>query len=669
MVTSGLAAKWEGVQGVENPLLGLKEHYKVTMNSQTLSPGATACPAGGKEVVLLSAERRSLGLGNLFSPIKESIMSRRLGMWLMAIVAVCILLPGNGYSKGKSPVLPSEYPAGWGVIFDPSFNPGVPPAAFSETELGPDDSIPGMLPLGCKIVWQKDVAVTLRDGTVLYTDIFLPKDSPTDLPAIIAWSPYGKSVPTGTPTSVPPAWFSGWAKGEGPDAAFWCCKGYAVVNPDARGAFNSEGDIHFWGMVDAADGYDVVEWVASQDWSNGKVGLHGTSWLSIAQWFIAATQPPHLAAIAPWNGLSDAYRNDILQGGIPDIFFNSMVATHLTGQNFTEQPWAMVEADPFRTPYSDDKAAKLENITVPAYVVVDGATTLHRFGALEGFRRISSEKKWLRINNTNEWYDQYDPENQQDLLRFFDRYLKGIRNGWEATPKARVAVLDPGGVDQINVPFSKWPLVETHYRKFYLDAANGTLSQHPSTKAASVSYDALTGQATFTIKFEEETEVIGYLSLRLWVEADGADDMDLFVLVEKLDADGTPLLPGADVSRQYFPLPPPGAPGRLRVSRRELDNKLSTQFMPVLSLRSQQLLTPGQIVPVDIAIYPEAVLWQAGQQLSLTVAGHIIKTEPPVPTINAGNHIIHTGLKHQSYLQLPVIPPEKHPKPHGHDRD
>jgi hypothetical protein len=585
---------------------------------------------------------------------------KKLFVCFLAIIAVCIFLSGNGYSKEKNSILPSAYPPEWEVIFNPSFVPpgGIPPAAFSETELGPADSIPGLLPLGCEIIWQKDVAVPLRDGTVLYTDIFLPKNTPTDLPAIIAWSPYGKSVPTEPPSSVPPEWFSGWAKGEGPDAAFWCCNGYAVVNPDARGAYNSGGDIHFWGMVDAADGYDVIEWVAQQGWSNGKVGLHGTSWLAIAQWFIAATQPPHLAAIAPWNGLSDLYRFDIIQGGIPDIFFNQMVAGHLTGYNSTEQPWAMVLANPYRSPYSDDKAAKLEDIKVPAYVTADGATVLHRFGTLEGFRSISSKNKWLRINNTNEWYDQYDPENQQDLLRFFDRYLKGIRNDWETTPKVRVAVLDPGGTDQINVPFNKWPLAETHYRKFYLDASNGTLSRHPATNADRVSYDAKNGKAEFTIRFDEDTDVIGYLSLKLWVEADGANDMDLFVLVEKLDEAGNVLIP-APLSLQYFPIPPPGAPGRLRVSRRELDNKLSTQFMPVLSLRNQQLLTPGQIVPVDIAINPEAVRWHAGQQLRLTVAGYHIKGQLPVPTINEGIHIIHSGLKYKSYLQLPIIPAKK----------
>lgn len=596
--------------------------------------------------------------------------SRRLFPYLMVIVAMCILLPAYGYSKEEHHfMLPSEYPAEWGVIFGQAQTTHIYPLNPGMTILKKGTVFPPCtLPLPCDIIWDRDVPVTLRDGKIIYTDIFRPASSPTNLPAIIAWSPYGKSVPTAPQPTVPANWFSGLAKSEGPDAAFWCNNGYAVLNPDARGAYNSGGNIHYWGRVDAADGYDVVEWAARQQWSNGKVGFHGTSWLSIAQWFIAATQPPHLAAIAPWNGLSDQYRNDVLQGGIPDIFFNKLVTGGLQGYNLVEEPWAMAQKYPLMNPYWEDKAAELENITVPAYVVADGATTLHRFGALEGFRRISSEEKWLRLNNTDEWYDQYTPQNEQDLLHFFDHYLKGIENGWEQTPRVRISVLDPGGIDQVNVPYRSWPLPRTEYRKFYLDAASSTLSPHPVTKASSVSYPAVDGQAAFTIRFEEDTEVIGYLKLRLWVEADGANDMDLFVLVQKLDAQGNVLTPAPNFAPYYLPVPPRGAPGRLRVSLRALDPELSTHFMPVQSFRKYQHLSPGQIVPVDIAIYPEAVLWHAGQQLRLIVAGHIIDTNPPVPTINAGYHVIHTGLKYDSYLQLPVIPAGTH-EHHGYDRD
>jgi len=255
----------------------------------------------------------------------------------------------------------------------------------------------------------------------------------------------------------------------------------------------------------------------------------------------------------------------------------------------------MAEKYPLMNPYWEDKAAKLENITVPAYVVADGATTLHRFGALEGFRRISSPEKWLRINDTDEWHDQYTPANEQDLLRFFDHYLKGINNGWEQTPPVRVSVLDPGGIDQVNVPFTSWPLAQTEYRRFYLDAATGTLSPHPVTEESLISYDANSGQATFTIGFDEDTYVIGYLKLRLWVEADGANDMDLFVLVEKLDAQGNVLIPAPDFAPYYLPVPPPGAPGRLRVSLRKLDPMRSTYFLPVQSFLENDYLTLGRL--------------------------------------------------------------------------
>ncbi|CAA0079496.1 Putative serine esterase [Zhongshania aliphaticivorans] len=559
----------------------------------------------------------------------------------------------------ESVALPSKYPAEWGVTFrkaaslPPSLEFGRKTLKYSAGDVFP----PAALPLPCDIIHERDIPVTLRDGVVIYTDILRPADIPyKQLPAIISWSPYGKRLPTPPPKGVPPEWFSGLAKFEGADAAFWSCNGYAVVNPDARGAFNSEGAGHAFGMVEAGDGYDVIEWVANQEWSNGKVGLYGTSWLAISQWFIAALQPPHLAAIAPWNGMSDLYRDNTAPGGIPDTDFAERF--HKSGVGMQEDMVATFYRQPYMTPYMEDKAAVLENVNVPAYVGTDNTTMLHRFGAYEGFRRISSENKWLRINNKQEWYDQYNPESEQDLLRFYDRYLKGVDNGWENTPKVRLAVLDPGGDDLLSVPFSNWPLPDTEYRKYYLDASSKGLSTQPAEAAAQLSYESTGDEVSFTITFNEDTRLIGYSKLRLWVEAESAPDMDLFVLVEKLDVDGTLLDPRNDISKQYLPSPP-GLPGRLRVSLRELDPDLSTDFMPVQRFVENDYLESGEIVPVDIRLYPSAILWHAGQQLRLTVAGHHIDRFDElndIPTVNEGNHIIHTGPEHRSYLQLPIVP-------------
>ena len=200
-----------------------------------------------------------------------------------------------------------EYPESWNVEFAPSPPPRDADTAHKTVILRKGSVFPpAAQALACDIAWERNIPITLRNGTTMYADVLLPADHSGNMPAIVAWSPYGKSLPARRiMLGVSPNAVTGLMKDEGPDAGFWCLNGYAVVHPNPRGVGASEGNIHFWGGVDANDGYDAIEWTAGQDWSNGKVGLHGTSWLAMTQWFIAATNPPHLAAIAPWNGTYD----------------------------------------------------------------------------------------------------------------------------------------------------------------------------------------------------------------------------------------------------------------------------------------------------------------------------------------------------------------------------
>ena len=119
--------------------------------------------------------------------------------------------------------------------------------------------------LPCDIRWERDVAVKMRDGTTLYADIFRPGGD-VKIPAILSWSPYGKTVPQKAPPGVSPNAVSGLQKFEGADPAYWCHHGYAVINVDSRGAFYSEGDIEYWGTSGANDCYDFIEWTAIQPW-------------------------------------------------------------------------------------------------------------------------------------------------------------------------------------------------------------------------------------------------------------------------------------------------------------------------------------------------------------------------------------------------------------------
>jgi hypothetical protein len=128
----------------------------------------------------------------------------------------------------------------------------------------------------------RDIPMTTRDGVVLRADIHRPDDKEKH-PAILIRSPYNKLL-SGNSDFLPAV-----------DAAF---ADYAVVVQDTRGRFASEGD-YMPGMPEGLDGYDTVEWMASEQWCDGNVGMMGGSYLGRIQWQTAMEAPPHLKAIAP----------------------------------------------------------------------------------------------------------------------------------------------------------------------------------------------------------------------------------------------------------------------------------------------------------------------------------------------------------------------------------
>ncbi len=542
---------------------------------------------------------------------------------------------------------------------------------------------PGSRPLACDIKVSQDVGVELRDGKCIFVDILRPVGD-RRVPAIVSWSPYGKQggviVLDDIPgrAGIPRAWLSGLEMFEGPDPGYWCAHGYAVVNADARGAFSSQGDIHFWGRQDGRDGHDLIEWLGAEPWCNGKVGLSGNSWLTIAQWFIAAEQPPHLTAIAPWEGWTDFYRCDVVRGGIPDIGFNEHMLSLFSGQGRVEDVPAMVRRYPLMNAYWEDKIPRLENIRVPAYVVGSWTNLIHGSGTLAGFRQIASNDKWLRVHNSHEWTDYY--KNADDLRRFFDYCLKGVENGWRETPRVRLAVLEPGATDVVNRAETEFPLTRTRYRSLYLNAATAKLQWGSLPEEAHASYrsDVSGDRLSFTYRFPEDTELTGYFALRLWVEAPEADDMDIYVEVRKLGRFGRLGLsrnirpPNALVAwilEQLYRLGKAkfgmmffsGAKGMHRVSQRLTDPAKSTEAEPFHTFRSPQKLTAGEIVAVDIQIWPMGMKWRAGEQLQLLVAGHKLSTVEmpgvaPPDTVNKGRHVIHTVGPYDSRLIVPFVP-------------
>jgi uncharacterized protein len=540
---------------------------------------------------------------------------------------------------------------------------------------------PQFLPLPVDIVFEKDVSITLRDGVTIYVDVFRPAGT-EKVPTIVAYSPYGKGQGTspsvmgifglvGIPNSV----VSGLEKFEGPDPAFWCAQGYAVCHPDIRGVVDSEGDSVLWDRQDGRDCYDIIEWLAAQEWSNGKIGMSGTSYLAASQWFAAAEQPPHLAAINPWEGVSDVYRDLVMRGGMPDIgFAQQLQEGSFFGKGNKEDILAEAAKYPLVNELWENKIPEFDKITVPAYVVASYSNTLHTLGTFRAWRRIASADKWLRVHNSQEWPDYYDQDNQDDLLRFFDRYLKDEENGWERTPQVRYSLLDLEGGDRVLVGADRFPPSDVISTKFYLEGRSRTLALEAPADEVPLTYAvaANPNAVSFLVHFDEETALVGYPKAHLWVEARDSDDIDLFVLLQKLDKFGTPLQAftspnhsamahdvtdhGATVLRYK------GADGRLRVSMRHLDEALSTDDVPAHTFDRVEKLSPGEVVEIDVEMPPIGLAFHPGEQLRFVISSrNLLGTLMPgiVEYIgaNSGQHVIHTGGEHASYLQLPVQQP------------
>ena len=515
----------------------------------------------------------------------------------------------------------------------------------------------GNVALSCDVIWERDSKVVMRDGTALYTDIYRPVTE-EKVPVIISWSPYGKSN-----IDVPWAYqcdhLSHLQKEEGVDPALWCANGYAVAHPDARGAYMSEGNMFFWGKSEGRDIYDYIEWLAAQDWCSGAVAMAGNSYLTMSQWFGSDQKPPHLKAIAPWEGMSDVYRDQFLTGGIADLEFMTSLMAVRNGNNEMDDMVAMAKKYPLMNSYWEDKRAVLKETTIPAYIVASYTNILHTRGTFRAYREIGSREKWLRIHDTHEWVDFYKPEIQADLMKFFDRYLKGIENGWEETPRVRYAVLNPGGENETNVEADVFPPRNVEYQKFYLGGGDGTLSLEPGEKI-SVSYDGADTSAgvEFRMTFEKTTRIVGYAKAKLFVEAEQTHDMDLFVEVGKEDADGNLIIWDCTPHNSYQK-PMPGFDGRLRVSLRALDEELSTDIIPVQSFLKPEYLNNGEIVEVDIAIRPFGLKWEAGETLVFRIGNEnreaIQEGRNRGAANDSGRHIIWCGGETASYLQLPML--------------
>ncbi len=564
-----------------------------------------------------------------------------------------------------------------------------------------------------RIDW--DVPILMDDGLVLRADVFRPIQE-GKYPVILTYGPYAKGLPF--QVGFPDQWnamlrdfpeigegttgkYENW---EVVDPEKWVPDGYIVVRVDSRGAGRSPGTIDIFSPRETSDMYNCVEWAAAQSWSNGKVGLNGISYYAINQWLAASAQPPHLAAICPWEGAADAYRDWHRHGGILCTFtppwFKAQVEAvqHGVGvrgpvnpntgefvagpETLPEHELAQNRADPAKQAlvhelddqFYRERSPDWSKVTVPFLSAANwGGQGLHLRGNVEAFARAASRQKWLEIHGLEHWTHLYTNYGLGLQKRFFDHFLKGIDNGWDKEPPV---LLNIRHIDKF-VPRKEreWPLARTRWTKLNLNPAERSLSWTPVATERKVEYQAMEKGVTFrTPPFVEEMEITGPVAARLFISS-STSDADLFLTVQLFDPEGKEVA-FAGAVEPWAPI----AQGWLRASHRKLDLKLSTEYRPYHTHDEIQPLTPGQVYEVDVEIWPTCIVIPPGYYLTLTVQGRDFEREAPTGTLGywgafrgsgpfihknpwdrrteiyGGKVTLYGGGPRGSYLLLPVIP-------------
>jgi predicted acyl esterase len=569
-----------------------------------------------------------------------------------------------------------------------------------------------------RIDW--DVPVTMDDGALVRCDVFRPVQGGR-YPIILSYGPYGKGL--AFQDGYPSAWermasqhpdvtagssnkYQSW---EVVDPEKWVPHDYACVRFDSRGCGTSPGYIDHFSPRETKDLHDCIEWAAAQPWSNGKVGLNGISYYAINQWHVASLQPPHLAAICIWEGAADWYRDMTRHGGILSTFWQNWydmqvktvqcgagvhggrsrvhgglvcgpdVLSNARMEGNRCDLGGEIHEHPLDDGYHKERSPVWSKIKVPLLSAANwGGQGLHLRGNVEGFLRASSKHKWLEVHGLEHWTHFYTDYGRKLQLDFFDHFLHGKANGWDRTPRVLLQVrhLDRFVARDEN----EWPLARTRWTKLHLDAATGLLRQEKAVGTASVSFEAMGDGVTFlSAPLDAETEITGPSSLKLLVSST-TSDADLFVILRAFAPD----LKEVVFQGAIDPHTPIGQ-GWLRASHRKLDKRLSTPWRPYHIHDRRQPLKPGEVVELDIEIWPTCVVLPAGYRIGLTIRGRDYEYPGPSggrlsnfknelrgcgpflhdeardrpPAIFGGTTTLHFERNRHPRLLLPVIPPRK----------
>ena len=570
---------------------------------------------------------------------------------------------------------------------------------------------------GMQIDW--DAPIKMDDGLVLRADRFRPLGQ-GQYPVLLTYGPYGKGLPF--QEGYKTAWelmardnpdalagssnkYQNW---EVVDPEKWVPDGYVCIRIDSRGAGRSPGYLSHNNSRETKDMHLAIEWAAAQPWSNGKVGMNGISYYASNQWRVAATKPPHLAAICAWEGWSDAYRESHRHGGIACTFRKNWqemqvkTVQHGVGDRGKRHPitgdtvcgpetlsdeelfknrediWLAVLERELDGPWYRDRSADLSKVELPVLSAANwGGQGLHPRGNFEGFMNASSQQKWLEVHGGSHWAPFYTDYGVTLQKRFFNHFLKGENNGWEKQAPVQLMIRHPGEKFVLRHE-NEWPIKRTQWTPYYLSCSDLALSSSVATIDSSASYDMMGEGLTFSLPAQKESiEITGPIALKLFASSSTCD-IDFFVIVRVFDENDQEVTFHGALDPHT-----PIAQGWLRASHRKLDPVKSLPYRPYHTHDEKQELNPDQIYEFDIEVWPTCIVVPAGYRIALSIRGkdyeyageaatlsnmknpmkgcgpfvHDDETDRP-PAIFSGKVKLYSGKDYPSALLLPVIPGE-----------
>jgi predicted acyl esterase len=538
--------------------------------------------------------------------------------------------------------------------------------------------------LPANIVVERDVMIPTTQGSRLAANVFRPA-SGGPWPVIMCCTTYGKDLHPLDYTLAgrgPANRSIGLDMGsmriseatpfEAADPGYWVPHGFVVIHVDALGSGNSEGEPAL-GLGDVVVGAfcDAIGWAADQEWSNGKVGLNGVSYLAAVQWRIAACRPRGLAAIVPWEGFTDVLADVVSHGGIPETAFfpwwmsgEKSASPADDGGPFFACEKPVVEPGPLAvfaglplglTPTRDNfpvTAIDFEAIEVPLLTCGSwSAQGLHSRGALNGYMRSASKNKHLFTHGRHEWTVSNSLEALDYQRAFYERYLleRDV-----TIPAVRLEIRR--SLEEYDVRFEEeFPPTDATATAWYLDAASSALVAEPIAMSSSVSYESQSDsdRLIFRHVFDHDTEISGPMALRCYMSIDSGFDLDLFVGVRKFDEEGREVEFWNRLSRTDIV-----TRGWLRASRRPDPALVVDSLVPVADYERERSIVPNEIIELNVEILPSSTFFEAGTSFVLELRGRDITELPNFQhhrIFNCGKHTLFTGGEYPSRLLAPMI--------------